>query len=136
MRARPKILLANTYEEALCIYNRYKHNILGVISDVEFSKDGRIDQESGIKIAMQINEQVSYLPFLLFSDEKNNEKKAAEKGISFLYKNSPNFNLELSAYISEHYGFGDFIFRHPDGSVICRTKMVREFEEVIKKTSR
>ena len=35
-RARPKILLARCYEEAVELYERYKKNLLGVISDVGF----------------------------------------------------------------------------------------------------
>ena len=36
-RARPKILLATDYEEALGLYNKYRNNLLGVISDVGFA---------------------------------------------------------------------------------------------------
>ena len=36
MRGRPKVMLARNYEEAWTIYNRYKDNCLGVISDVRF----------------------------------------------------------------------------------------------------
>jgi hypothetical protein len=35
MRARPKILVAGNYEEALALYERYESNVLGVISDVQ-----------------------------------------------------------------------------------------------------
>lgn len=35
-RARPKILMATCYDEAVSLYERYKSNILGVISDVGF----------------------------------------------------------------------------------------------------
>ena len=35
-RARPKILLARCYEEAAELHERYKKNLLGVISDVGF----------------------------------------------------------------------------------------------------
>ena len=35
-RARPKILLATNYADAVALYERYKKNLLGVISDVGF----------------------------------------------------------------------------------------------------
>ncbi|HAZ74616.1 MAG TPA: phosphoenolpyruvate synthase, partial [Rikenellaceae bacterium] len=35
-RARPKILMATCYDEAVGLYERYKSNILGVISDIGF----------------------------------------------------------------------------------------------------
>jgi len=36
MRGRPKVVLARTYEEAMSLYQRFKDNTLGVISDVRF----------------------------------------------------------------------------------------------------
>ena len=38
MRGRPKIVLARTYDEAITIYEKYKNNILGVITDVRFPR--------------------------------------------------------------------------------------------------
>ena len=43
MRGRPRILLARSYEEAMGIYSKYKNNMLGVITDVSFPKDGEKD---------------------------------------------------------------------------------------------
>ncbi len=132
MRARPKILMAETYEEAVDILERYRKNLLGVISDVAYPKDGVHDQEAGLKLALKVREVYPSLPFVTYSNENGNRQKAQELGLSFLDKTSPNLNLELSRYISEYYGFGDFIFRYPDGREICRTSKVSEFEAVIR----
>src|SRR4030095_7239450 len=43
MRARPKVLLAHSYEEALEIFNTYREYLLCVISDVKFPREGEID---------------------------------------------------------------------------------------------
>ena len=40
MRARPKVLLANNYEDAIEIYNKYKEFIVCLISDIDFPKQG------------------------------------------------------------------------------------------------
>ncbi|MDR2388672.1 MAG: response regulator, partial [Tannerellaceae bacterium] len=40
MRGRPKILLARTYEEAIEVFETYKDNMLGIISDISFMRDG------------------------------------------------------------------------------------------------
>ena len=39
MRARPKVLLARSYEEAVALYEKYRRNVLGIISDVRFLRD-------------------------------------------------------------------------------------------------
>ena len=56
MRGRPKIVLARTYEEAITIYNRYKDNTLGVITDVRFPlvEGGEKDGLAGIKLISAI----------------------------------------------------------------------------------
>ena len=40
MRGRPKIKLARTYEEAVRIFNQYRDNMLGIVSDMSFMHDG------------------------------------------------------------------------------------------------
>ena len=40
MRGRPKIVLARSYEEAMDLYERFKNNILGIISDARFPREG------------------------------------------------------------------------------------------------
>ena len=42
MRARPKILLGSNYEEAEREVMKYRDHLLGVISDVEFPRDGEL----------------------------------------------------------------------------------------------
>jgi CheY-like chemotaxis protein len=132
MRARPKILLATTYEDAIDLYSRFEHNILGVISDIAFEKDGKIDDEAGFKLAKKISDKDEYLPILLNSDEKINQQKALKKGYRFLYKNSLTLNTELNTYINYYYGFGSFVFRHPDGKQISRSESVEAFEKTIR----
>lgn len=41
MRGRPKIKLARNYEEAVRIFERYKDNMLGIISDMSFMRAGK-----------------------------------------------------------------------------------------------
>lgn len=89
MRARPKILLAETYEEAVEIFNKYRHNLLGVISDMGYPKDGQLNTKAGLLLAEKIKEQIPYLPYLIQSSELATEDKVHDIGINFLDKNSP-----------------------------------------------
>ncbi|HEX3074832.1 MAG TPA: histidine kinase, partial [Ignavibacteriales bacterium] len=50
-RARPKILLCTNYEEAWNYFEEYKEYILGIISDVNFKRNGVKDPEAGITFA-------------------------------------------------------------------------------------
>jgi CheY-like chemotaxis protein len=114
MRARPKILLAKTYEEAKFLYEKYKNNLLGIISDVSFPRESKIDSEAGIKLCCFIRSEVKQMPILLqSSDEKNKEAMAVIRA-SYIYKYSKTLLADLRNYIKENYGFGDFVFKDPD----------------------
>ena len=131
MRARPKILLAETHEEAQDIIDRYRNNLFGIISDVGFPKDGKLNKSAGFELASRIKEEITDLPVLLQSGEASNELKAQEMNIAFLSKSSPNLLLELRSFIMDNFGFGDFMFKYPDGTVIATASDVSDFERIM-----
>ena len=132
VRARPKILLAETYEEAMAIINQYGHYLLGVISDVSFPKDGKMDPNAGLALAGYLRDRIPDLSFLLQSENEENETKARELDVPFLNKNSQNLLLDLRNFILESYGFGVFVFRYPDGTVIAKAATIEDFEETVR----
>jgi DNA-binding NtrC family response regulator len=115
MRGRPKVLLARNYEEAWKLYKKYEDNMLGVISDSRFDKDGEEDPIAGLKLLQKIREADEYLPLIMQSSEKNLD--ITVKGVSFIDKNSKKFNVDLRHIMEEHFGFGDFLFRNPADKV-------------------
>ena len=88
MRGRPKVLLARTYEEAIELYKRYGNNLLGVISDVSFMRDGKKDSKAGFQLARTLRAENPYLPIIIESSEAENRAIANEMGLVFLDKNS------------------------------------------------
>ncbi len=131
MRARPKILLAENYEDALALFNKYRKYLLGVVSDIQFSKDGQIDETAGIQLAVMIREQISDLPILLQSSDETKAEQAAECNASFLNKRSPTLLKKLSKFINQNFGFGDFVFRLPDGTELARARSFREMQRTV-----
>ncbi|TVQ15451.1 MAG: response regulator [Bacteroidetes bacterium] len=117
MRARPKILLAKTFDDAVELYNKYKHNLLGVISDISYYRGGKKDSEAGIKLARLIREEGSKMPILLQSSDDWDYAVMEELGVNFINKYSQSLLVELKHYIKENYGFGDFVFRDPKRDV-------------------
>ena len=111
MRARPKILLAKNFEEALTLFKKYKKYLLGVISDIQFSKNGRINEKAGIQLAKLIRKQNSDLPILLQSSNEGMADKADKCDAGFINKKSQTLLSELGAFINRNFGFGDFVFK-------------------------
>lgn len=132
MRGRPKVVLARTYEEAMAFYDRYHDNLLGVISDVRFPKDGRKDAEAGLKLLREIRKRDEYVPLILESAEAENRAKAEAEGFRFVDKNSKKMSLDLRRLMEEHMGFGDFIFRNPQThEEVARVASLKELQDSI-----
>jgi len=112
-RARPKILLAQTFEEGMALYEQYKDYVLGIITDVNFKYKEKLDPEAGYKFVQQIKQDSKYLPILMQSSEPKNRAKADAIGAYFLDKNSPIIIQDFQHFLLNHLGFGDFIFLLP-----------------------
>lgn len=132
MRGRPKVMLARDYEEAAYLYGKYKKNMLGIITDVSFKKDGKKDQSAGLNFAKYVRQNDPYLPIIVQSSELENSDKVKEfKGI-FLDKHSKKFPVDLGNAIMEYFGFGDFIIRNPQtNEEILRLKDLKDLQNHI-----
>ena len=130
MRARPKVLIASTWEEAQKLYTRYKKNLLCVISDVEYPKDGELSANAGFEMA-EIVSSKDKLPFLLQSSNIENREKAEAKNLHFIHKNSPILLAELREFFQANLGFGPFLFRDNNGFYIAEARNMREFERLL-----
>lgn len=113
MRGRPKILLARSYEEAMSLYDEYKNNMLGIITDVAFPHNGEKDKTAGIKLAQEIRRQDKYIPIIVQSTEEENKEAADKVRAAFISKASKHMHSELREKITENFGFGDFVFINP-----------------------
>ena len=131
-RARPKILLASNYEEAIDIYENYRHNILGFISDIQFPKNGKLNQSSGLDLARHIRENDSDMPIVLQSTNPEHEEAAESTNTTFIYKKSSSLIQELKSFIVNNFGFGDFVFRYKSGKEITRATNMAEFQKQLK----
>jgi hypothetical protein len=131
MRARPKILVAETYEEALDLYQRYQPYLLGVLSDVRFPRGGIMDENAGFALLSMIRAENADLPLLNLSSEEANRERAARIPAVFVNKNSPVLSTEIHNFFLNYLGFGDFIFRLPDGREIARAANLRSMEKLL-----
>jgi CheY-like chemotaxis protein len=133
MRARPKILLCTTYEEAWNYFEKYEENVLGIITDNNFKHHGIRDPEAGLKFATAVKERHKDIPILIQTSDQSLEEKVKGIGASFLYKNSPRLLHDLHEFMLDHFGFGDFIFEMKDGTAVARAVDLRQLAEQIAK---
>ncbi len=131
MRARPKILVAENYEEAVELYRQYRPYLLSVFSDVRFPQNGQINDRAGVSLLSMIRQENPDLPLLNLSSEESNRQQAEQIPAVFLNKNSPTLHSEIRSFFIQYLGFGDFVFRFPDGQEIARASNLREMEKIL-----
>ncbi|MFN8211935.1 MAG: PEP/pyruvate-binding domain-containing protein [Bacteroidales bacterium] len=131
LRARPKILLATTYEDAVLIYNEYKENLLCVISDMRFPKNGIMNDMAGFELIQHVKNELPNLPTVLQSSDPANAKYAFTLKSSFINKNSDSLLQDIKSFITYYLGFGHFVYRDNKGRQIAVAKSIKEFESYL-----
>lgn len=131
MRARPRIILVSHYEEAVDIVDKYRNNIICLISDVRFYKNKKLYDDAGVDLINYVNSLDDRLkiPCLLQSHDAGNAIRAIKAGADFINKNSDSLAHDINAYIHQKLGFGDFIFKNQLGKKTDIAHTVEEFEE-------
>ena len=129
MRARPKILLCSDYEEAWQVFSAFAENVLGVISDIEFPAEGALSKTAGLEFARNVRELAPDVPILLQSSVPEHVIGAVDVGATFLLKGSPTLLADLREFMIDNFGFGEFVFRMPDGKRIDTADDLKTFED-------
>ena len=132
MRGRPKIVLVRSYEEAWTLYEKYANNMLGIITDVRFPRNGVTDPLAGIKLCRDVRNRDEFIPIIIQSSETENQVYAHRFNASFIDKNSKKMDIDLRQAVSDNFGFGDFVFRNPDTrEEIARVRNLKELQNII-----
>ena len=136
-RARPKILMATNYTDAVTMYERYKSNLLGVISDVGFVINKGDDPsteklDAGIDLCNLIRKDNPTMPFLMQSSQESMRVVAQNLGVGFVVKHSKTLIHEISEYIGREFAFGDFVLTDPEsGEEIARAQDLLGLERML-----
>ena len=132
-RSRPKILLATNLDDAMNMYEKYKSNLLGVISDVGFCAHRGESPEmekldAGLDLVRHIKADDPMMPVLLQSSQESIAEVAEEMGVGFLRKYSKTLMIQLYDYIKEEFAFGEFVFRDANRIEYGRAANLKELE--------
>ena len=133
LRLRAKVLLAESHEEALDLFDRYRPHLLGVISDVKYWRNNVQDTTAGFELARHVRSEIEDLPLLLQSSESGGVRDVVHSlGAKFLDKNSPALLDDFRGFLAEYMGFGDFSFRLPDGMPLGRARTIDDLVSMLR----
>ena len=136
-RARPKVLMATCYDEAVELNQQYGRNMIGVISDIGFvvhkgDPSSKEKLDAGVDLCRLIRKENQTMPFLMQSSQESMRSVADKLKVGFVVKKSKALLQEVSDYIEREFGFGDFIARDPKtGKEIDRASDLEGFERII-----
>ncbi|MDR2120297.1 MAG: phosphoenolpyruvate synthase [Tannerella sp.] len=143
-RGRPKIKLARNYEEAVEIFDRYGNNLLGIISDFGFPREGQDDPLAGHRFIRHVRAprpaddgreasgRALTIPVIMESAEADCERLAAELGVSFVNKLSESYQEDMRRKVMEQFGFGDFVIVNPaDGKELMRIRDLKDLQQKV-----
>lgn len=132
MRGRPKIMLARSYEEAMRICHDYADNMLGVISDISFTREGKKDAKAGIRLAQQLQAAHPHLPIILESSDESGKHYAEALGLPFIQKRTKSYPQDLEREVMLHFGFGDFVVTDPHThEQLFRIRNLKELQDFL-----
>ncbi len=131
MRSRPKVISVHDFDEAAAAFREYKDYLIGIISDVQYLRGGRMDDQAGVAFLEMVRHEKATLPVLLQSAEPGNRVHAERLGACFADKNSSSLTVTLKDFIVTQLGFGDFVFRMPDGFEVETVSSVSEFIDAL-----
>src|SRR5712671_4095689 len=129
MQARPRILLSSNFEDAAQLVQEYRDYLFGLVSDVEYPWEGKLNPEAGFELARLMKALVADVPVVLQTSRTEFRPRAQAEGYSFLRKRSPTLLKDLRRLLTEQFGFGDFVFRLPDLKEVGRAKDLNQLEE-------
>jgi hypothetical protein len=130
-KSRPRILLAETFDEARLLYERHKKSLLGIITDVTYPREGRVVKDAGFQFIDEVVDED--LPILLQSRQSEHRQRAEQIGVSFREKDSETAVQGIRSFLKQHLGFGDFVLLMPDGTEVARVSEISEFVDLIQR---
>lgn len=132
LRARPKILHASNFDQAIAIINKYHKFMLCLITDVKFERGGVMNENAGIELLEYVHKDLKNLPTILQSSDDSYAKIADNYNSSFIHKHSETLYHDFQQFITNYLGFGDFVFKDKSGNEIATASNMKSFERYLK----
>ncbi len=131
MRTRPKVALVHDFQSAEAIWRNYRDYVACVITDMQFQRVGRLDDEAGLRFLELVRGEERTLPVLVQSMDDANASRAWALGARFVHKRSPRLKAELRDFLVTELGYGDFVFRMADGREVARASTMQDLLHVL-----
>lgn len=133
MRTRPKILLAHCLDEAEELIRKYGPNLMGIVSDISVPRTlgGDDIRWGGFEFIEKVRGKYEHVPVIIQSADPMDLKEAGRLKVGFIDKNSPKLLESVRTFMRSNLGFGEFVFRRPDGTEVGRASDIVSMERAL-----
>lgn len=129
-RHRARVLLARTFEQAAGLIEDCKNRFAGAIIDVEFPRQGRLVREASWELVALLRKFDEKVP-VVFQSVEQGWLPQGDPRVFSLWKRDPVMLQTLRGIMNDYFGFGDFVFRRPDGAEIARARAFSELFDLL-----
>jgi CheY-like chemotaxis protein len=130
--SRARVALVDSFDDAQALIEKYQANMLGVITDLQYTKGGNLELEAGIALTRLVKSLDQNIPVLLQSGHSEIREAAERAGATFLWKDSNLLMTDLKKFMMTRLGFGDFVFRSRDGAELSSVSSLDELIQEVR----
>jgi CheY-like chemotaxis protein len=131
-QTRPKVIIADHYESALRLYERYKPFLMGVIGSSRLGQECRPEARMGLSLLEFVRGDNPLQPFLFLAADSEESQKAETLGAVSVNAAEIHLKGTLMDYGRKFFGFGDFVFRDQDQNEIGRVRSFHQLTAILK----
>jgi hypothetical protein len=128
---RPFLLHAQDFETAEKLYQMYKNNIIGIITDNQFHYAGKKITHAGENLVKKIQKEMPTIPILIQSSEPLAVKLTLGPHLRFVSKKEVTLALIIKDFINECLGPREIILRDANQKEFYRIRNIKDFEDAV-----
>ncbi|MFW6196662.1 MAG: hypothetical protein ACOC5D_04925, partial [Thermoplasmatota archaeon] len=130
-RRRPYVLLATDFDEGNDYYEDHKGNLLCILTDNTYKKNGKVKRDAGLDFAEKAKEENPDLPIIVQSSEHLEEGREINDKVKFLLKSSPDLSEGIREFIRESLGPIELVFKDENDITVAEITTIDELEDSI-----
>ena len=130
LKRKPIILHAKSFDEGKTLYQTYKENLIGIITDNQLDQGTQKVTQAGLQFAQVVHREKPEIPILIQSSEPLNNDQPLQEPVRFVSKKAPALALIIKDFINECLGPREIHLKDEKGTDI-RIKNFKEFEDAM-----
>jgi len=123
---RPYVVYALDFDEGKTLYEKYKDNLLCIITDNQQDSGKKRGKQIGLELASKVRKEKPSLPITIQSSEPISVGKSLDKDIKLISKNAPNLIISLKEFLKECLGPQEIVFEDDKGKEVSRVRNMKD----------